>query len=385
MNLNIQECLTKYNLNVASRGKGDIKYIVVHYVGALGDAKANCEYYASKRIGASAHYYVGFDGSIWRSVRDKDIAWHCGTTGSYKHPECRNVNSIGVEMCVRKRDTQHRESTDKDWYFEDATVQKAAALVRALMQEYDVPADRVVRHYDVTGKICPNPYVYNNGSHTWDEFKTLITSSGAATVATTQTTCRYKVGDAVMVSSHYVGPHDGFDKAVAVNPALPMHIIGMVAGAQNPYHTDFNTYANDGDIRGYAEVVSPAPSVVSSEIKSYKGIPMMFNAGIHDLQWALNQDGITDASGNRLREDGIFGEKTYSALCKVLLSTGTMGKCVNVTSWVQCRVGATIDGMFGNNTKICVLTYQKAHGLSQDGIVGKDTIMDIIKNVAVAA
>lgn len=25
-------------------------------------------------------------------------------------------------------------------------------------------------HYDVTGKICPNPYVYNHTAHTWDQF-----------------------------------------------------------------------------------------------------------------------------------------------------------------------------------------------------------------------
>lgn len=33
---------------------------------------------------------------------------------------------------------------------------------------------RLIRHYDVTGKICPNPYVYNTSAHTWDEFKRKI-------------------------------------------------------------------------------------------------------------------------------------------------------------------------------------------------------------------
>ena len=37
-----------------------------------------------------------------------------------------------------------------------------------------VPASHVIRHYDVTGKICPNPYVYNTSAHTWDEFKRKI-------------------------------------------------------------------------------------------------------------------------------------------------------------------------------------------------------------------
>lgn len=50
----------------------------------------------------------------------------------------------------------------------------AAELTRYLMNKYGVPASHVIRHYDVTGKICPNPYVYNTSAHTWDEFKRKI-------------------------------------------------------------------------------------------------------------------------------------------------------------------------------------------------------------------
>ena len=84
-------------------------------------------------------------------------------------------------MCVRKRNTASMGATDKDWYFEDATVEAAAELTRYLMDKYNVPASHVIRHYDVTGKICPNPYVYNTTAHTWDEFKKKI--SGAAVTA----------------------------------------------------------------------------------------------------------------------------------------------------------------------------------------------------------
>ena len=153
----INKLLTPYNFT-DKNSVGRIKYIVIHYVGALGGAKANCQYYAGQYIGASAHYFVGFDGEIWQSVEDADIAWHCGAS-SYKHGECRNSNSIGIEMCVRKRSTASMGATDKDWYFEDATVEAAAELTRYLMDKYGVPASHVIRHYDVTGKICPNPYV----------------------------------------------------------------------------------------------------------------------------------------------------------------------------------------------------------------------------------
>lgn len=173
---NINRLISGYNFNPGSISR--IKYIVIHYTGALGDAKANCNYFAGGNRNASAHYFVGYDGAIWQSVEDANIAWHCGAS-SYKHNECRNANSIGIELCVRKKNTASMGATDKDWYFEDATVEAAAELTRYLMDKYGVPADRVIRHYDVTGKICPNPYVYNTTVHTWDEFKRLI-SGGAA-------------------------------------------------------------------------------------------------------------------------------------------------------------------------------------------------------------
>ena len=117
--------------------------------------------------------FIQINGEVWQCVEDANIAWHCGAS-SYKHAECRNANSIGIEMCVRKKNTKSMGATDKDWYFEDATVEAAAELTRYLMNKYGVPASHVIRHYDVTGKICPNPYVYNTSAHTWDEFKRKI-------------------------------------------------------------------------------------------------------------------------------------------------------------------------------------------------------------------
>lgn len=190
--MKINRLISGYNFNAGNISR--IKYIVIHYVGALGGAKANCQYYAGGNRNASAHYFVGFDGEIWQSVEDANIAWHCGAS-SYKHAECRNANSIGIELCVRKKNTAHLGAEDKDWYFEDATVEAAAELTRYLMDKYGVPASHVIRHYDVTGKICPNPYVYNTTAHTWDEFKKLIsgTESTEQTQQNQQSTGAYKV------------------------------------------------------------------------------------------------------------------------------------------------------------------------------------------------
>ncbi len=171
--MEIHQLLTPYNYTNGDISR--IKYIVIHYVGALGGAEANCKYYASQYIGASAHYFVGFNGEIWQSVEDKNIAWHCGAK-TYKHPECRNTNSLGIELCVRNKGSQ--ADTSRDWYFEDATVREAKELTKMLMERYGIKEDHIIRHYDVTGKICPNPYVYNHTKHTWQDFKdSLVTAA----------------------------------------------------------------------------------------------------------------------------------------------------------------------------------------------------------------
>lgn len=164
--MKINKMITPYNHREGSIDR--IKYIVIHFVGATSGAEANCKYFMSDGRNASAHYFVDFDGSVWQSVEDKDIAWHCGG----KNPTCNNNNSIGIEMCVRNKGSQANNSSD--WYFEDATVASTVQLTKELMEKYNVPPTNVWRHYDVTQKICPNPYVLNKGKHTWTNFQNAI-------------------------------------------------------------------------------------------------------------------------------------------------------------------------------------------------------------------
>ena len=166
--LKIQKKLTPYNYTKMSNKKN--LYIVVHYVGAVSTAKNNAIYYASQKLDASAHYFVD-ETSIWQSVEDKDRAWHCGgglqgNNGHTFHNICTNSNSIGIEMCVKK-------TASGEWYFEPETVENTVDLVKMLMDKHNIPIDRVIRHYDVTGKNCPAPYVDESK---WNNFKNKIIS-----------------------------------------------------------------------------------------------------------------------------------------------------------------------------------------------------------------
>lgn len=136
-----------------------IEYIVVHYTANSDDtAQNNLDYFARTKTGTSAHYFVD-ENEVCQSVQDTDVAWHCGSKNP-RHPYCRNANSIGVEMC------------DSLNAVPEATRARTAAFVRELMDKYGLDSSHVLRHYDVTGKRCPAPWVDNPAE--WMEFKKML-------------------------------------------------------------------------------------------------------------------------------------------------------------------------------------------------------------------
>ena len=163
--MEIKEYLTTCNYweGNGAGGTKENKYIVIHYVGAVSTAENNARYFYNTYRGASANYFVD-DNEIYRIVRDSDSAWHCGTTGAYKHPECRNTNSIGIEMCCYWNNGVLDIS--------DRVVERTVELTKELMAKYGIPASNVLRHFDITGKNCPAPFVSNPSR--WNDFKAKI-------------------------------------------------------------------------------------------------------------------------------------------------------------------------------------------------------------------
>jgi N-acetylmuramoyl-L-alanine amidase len=145
------------NCTAGRRGQR-VRTVVVHYTGARGSAHENLVYFSRPGAGASAHYFIGKTGDLRRSVPECDTAWHAGNWGV-------NLSSVGIEVCSAGEP------------FTEAQVRTLRALVRDLMARYGIPASRVIRHYDVTGKRCPAPYV---GEAAWRGLHARITGGGAA-------------------------------------------------------------------------------------------------------------------------------------------------------------------------------------------------------------
>lgn len=156
------------------RNTGNIKYLVYHYTGNDGDHdEGNGNYFHNNIVKASAHYFVD-DDSVTQSVYDDYVAYSVGgKCQSAHHPLykiCTNSNSISIEMCDTTKDGTVAIS--------EATINNAIELGKVLMQKYNIPLDRVIRHYDVNGKLCPNCNDLLNDK-TWNAFKSRLNGATA--------------------------------------------------------------------------------------------------------------------------------------------------------------------------------------------------------------
>lgn len=157
----------------SKRSTNNIKYLVIHYTGNDGDSdEANTNYFKEHQRNASAHYFVD-DDSVSRSVPDDWVAWsvggnkypNCPQTGGGKfYNQCTNSNSISIELCDSIRNGKYD--------FTENTLAQAAELAKLIMKTYNIPIERVIRHFDVTGKHCPGPFVEDPKA--WQSFKNLL-------------------------------------------------------------------------------------------------------------------------------------------------------------------------------------------------------------------
>lgn len=126
-----------------TRGRSHaIDRIVIHNAATLASARNNAIYYSrNERQGSSAHYFVDdITDEIYQSVAEGDTAWHAGNW-------LMNCRSVGIEVVSAGED------------YGEVEVGKLAWLGQTLMKRYGISEGGVIRHYDVTGKVCPAPYI----------------------------------------------------------------------------------------------------------------------------------------------------------------------------------------------------------------------------------
>lgn len=167
-----------------------IRYIVLHYTAGTSSRKGVARNVASmfanpNNRAASADFIVD-DAEIVQYNPDIANRYTYAVGGakysvnytplaSTFYGKCKNNNSISIEMCSTKQNSKSLNASDTDWSISASVVDKAVELTKFLMKKYNVPADRVIMHHHVTGKLCPQPWCLNTKRlEGWEKFKRRI-------------------------------------------------------------------------------------------------------------------------------------------------------------------------------------------------------------------
>lgn len=312
-----------------------IKYIIIHYTGNDGDSdEANAKYFATRIVKASAHYFVD-DDSVTQSVPDNRIAYSvggnkysdCAQTGGGKlYKTACNSNSINIELCDTVKNGVVKAT--------EATINNALALTKSLMALYNIPADHVIRHFDVNGKHCPAYWMsdtaWNNEFHN----KLSATPSASATPATGE---MYRVRKSWSDAKSQIGAYSNLDNAKAA------------------CKVGYTVYNNDGVAiytkqaqTSSATATTPSASTTSKSSASSTYTRTQF---VKDIQKAIGA-----------KVDGIPGSETLG-------KTPTISKTKNrkhaVVKYIQKYLNTigyncgTVDGIAGSKFDSAVKSLQK--------------------------
>jgi N-acetylmuramoyl-L-alanine amidase CwlA len=152
------------------------KAYVLHWtanetVGA--DAKRNRDYFENHPQNKVSAHYVIDDHQVVQCVSESEMAYHVGAK-SYKQLALERLSSypndctIGIEMCV-----------NRDGRFEQ-TYANTVDFVARRLHARGWWVDRLWRHFDITGKVCPRFWVddgtailygFNSAQGGWQRFK----------------------------------------------------------------------------------------------------------------------------------------------------------------------------------------------------------------------
>lgn len=147
--------------------------IVIHYTANPGStAQENRDYFNglqySQETEASSNFIVGLDGEIIQCVPTWEIAYASNE---------RNCDTVSIEVC-------HPDESGK---FTKETYSSLVQLTAWLCVKFNLTEEDVIRHYDVTGKICPKYFVEHEDA--WLAFKENVRAAIERTVAISDENC----------------------------------------------------------------------------------------------------------------------------------------------------------------------------------------------------
>lgn len=164
-----------------------IPYLAVHYTAGVsskkGSARSTASWFANPNAGGAADYIIDEYEFVQYNPDPRNRYCHAVGGGKYNtkggklYGVAKNSNCINLEICSTNTVGKITYPNDPHYSFTDAVLNRAVEATKYLMKEYNIPADRVIRHYDVNGKPCPGIIGWNADSgdeSKWKEFKAKI-------------------------------------------------------------------------------------------------------------------------------------------------------------------------------------------------------------------
>lgn len=132
-----------------------INGIVIHYTANPGSTDMqNRNYFEGLKDShitkASSHFIVGLDGEIVQCIPTWEEAYASND---------RNPDTVSIETCHPNEDGKYTQATYKS----------LVQLTAWLCKKFDLTEKDVIRHYDITGKICPKYFVEDEAA--WEKFR----------------------------------------------------------------------------------------------------------------------------------------------------------------------------------------------------------------------
>jgi N-acetylmuramoyl-L-alanine amidase len=195
-----------------------VKKVVIHWTANLGASASNHFTYFNnlKDRYASAHFFVDKVESLC-IIPLNEISYHAND-GTYRGVEALKPNanflSVGIEMCVEKDGTFHSE-----------TIRRAEEVALELCNRYGLnPLTDIVRHYDITHKNCPAPWVSNGQAFV--DFKNRVNAKKNGSTPAPSTPFTYPTGSLgkVTITADALNVRDNYN--------LESSVVGQVTKGQ---------------------------------------------------------------------------------------------------------------------------------------------------------
>ena len=152
--------------HITRRANRSIDYLVIHFTAGAsssGDSETKTRNVFLNR-NASADFVVDDDSIL--QVNPDPANYYCWAVGDGRGKNgILNKNVISIEICSNlKKGTTAKVPNHEGWFFTAASIDNAVKAAKLIMAKYNIPLNRVIRHYDATGKLCPGIIGWNPGT-----------------------------------------------------------------------------------------------------------------------------------------------------------------------------------------------------------------------------